>query len=724
MVGLTAKIQGTKSRESALDYSAAANYYCIGAIYSVDRPQSKKPLLLFFAAMKKYVLILFLLLGIRAFTASAQDFTDSNLPIVVIDTDIDPNTGFPYDIPDDPRVYGSMRIIFHPDGARNYMADIGTPSLLDYDGRISIETRGSTSQDLPKKPYGLTTLEADDETNNNVPLLGMPSENDWVLNSLAFDPSLMRDCLSYTLAREIGDYAPRTVYCEVVVNGDYKGLYLLQEKIKVDSGRVDILKMTASDNALPNLSGGYIVKADKTTGDDPVAWTMPSYAGTTDYIFDSPKPENITASQSNYIHGRFTSLQAAASAGNYGLLNGVPSIIDIPTFIDFMIMSEVTSNVDSYQLSSYFHQDRNGKLRAGPIWDYNLTLGNDLFDYGLDRSHTDVWQFDNGDNDGSKFWKDMFDSPVFKCLLSRRWNQVTGPDMPLKHSHISALIDQTLAQISEAAAREEQRWGTVPDISAETQNMKVWLYSRINWISAHIGPFAACANIETPPLVISRIDYNPGTSGQFPVSNDQEFIEITNTGSGTVDLTGDYFGELGITYQFPYGSTLAGGQRLYLASNPAVFQQKYGLAAFGQFTRNLSNHSQDLLLLDAFGDVIDQVQYLDVSPWPDADGNGSYLQLTDNSLDNSLGENWTASGNALGNAAFSDGRFDLYPNPVKDVLHVSGRQSVRVEIFDLAGRRIGTSVGDSANFQAFPAGIYLVRVTGGQSSQTFKISKS
>jgi len=673
---------------------------------------------------KYYFLFLFLLFGLRIFTAAAQDFTDSNLPIVVIDTDIDPDTGQPYEIPDDPRVYANMRIIFHPDGSRNYLTDIGTPSLLDYDGRISIETRGSSSQDLPKKPYGLTTLEADDATNNNVPLLGMPSENDWVLNALAFDPSLMRDYLSYTLARNIGDYAPRTVYCEVVVNGDYKGLYLLQEKIKIDSGRVNIVKMTASDNNTPNLTGGYIVKADKTTGGDPVGWTMPSYAGDTDYIFDSPKPENITTAQSNYIHGRFTALQAAASAGNYGLLNGVPSLIDMPTFIDFMIMSEISSNVDSYQLSSYFHQDRNGKLRAGPIWDYNLTFGNDLFDYGLDRSHTDVWQFDNDDNDGSKFWKDMFNNPIFKCLLSRRWHQLTGPDMPLKHSQVSALIDQTLAQISEAAAREELRWGTVPDISAETQDMKVWLYDRINWINAHIGPFAACADIATPPLVISRIDYNPGTSAQFPVSNDQEFIEITNTGSSTVDLTGIYFGELGITYQFPFGSSVAAGQRLYLASNPSVFQQKYGLAASGQFTRNLSNHSQNLLLLDAFGDVIDQVQYLDESPWPDADGNGSYLQLIDNSLDNSLGQNWMASDAVLDNASFSKNTINVYPNPVRDVLHVSGGQSGKLEIFDLQGRRLLESDGDSANIGNFPSGIYLVRINTGSAFRTFKISKS
>jgi len=87
---------------------------------------------------------------------------------------------------------------------------------------------------LWKKGYGLTTLLADNVSNNNVSLLGMPSEHDWIFNGLAFDPSLIRDYLAYNTARQMGDYATRTQYFELVVNGDYRGLYILQEKIKVD----------------------------------------------------------------------------------------------------------------------------------------------------------------------------------------------------------------------------------------------------------------------------------------------------------------------------------------------------------------------------------------------------------------------------------------------------------------------------------------------------------
>lgn len=667
--------------------------------------------------MKKiYKNLLIALLLLQTGISFCQDFTDSNLPIVIINTDINPETNQPYEIPDDPRVLATMKIIKHPDGSRNYVTDQNTPAYLNYNGRINIEIRGSTSQSLPKKPYGLTTLQADNTSNNNVSLLGMPSENDWVLNALAFDPSLIRDYLSYNLARQIGAYAPRTVYCEAVVNGDYKGLYILQEKIKADSNRVNVVKITTADIAIPALTGGYITKADKTTGGDPVAWTMSSYNGTTDFLHDLPKPEDVTAQQDAYIHGQFNALGVSAHNNNASPVNGYPAIIDIPTFVDFIVLSELASNADSYQLSTYFHKDRNGKLRAGPIWDCNLTYGNDLFEFGLDRSHYDVWQLDNGDNTGARFWKDLFSNPTFRCYLARRWNEVTAPGQPLKHNNVVTFIDQTVTTISEAAVREDQRWGTVPNHTLEIDNMKTWLYQRINWMTANIGTFADCANIATPPLVINRINYNPGTNGSFPVSNDQEFIAIKNAGTQTVDLSGVYFSELGISYVFPSGTSILSGQSIYLASNPTVFQSRYGLAAFGQFTRNLSNSKQKLVLSDAFGNVIDTVEYFDTAPWPNADGNGSYLELISTTLDNNIASSWIASTATLSAPDFAmDAAIAIYPNPVSGNLNIRANENInQIWISDISGKLLQVVDGNSQtlaiDFSGFSKGIYLLKI--------------
>lgn len=673
-----------------------------------------------FASLPVFVFLLF------SVVADAQTFTDSNLPIVIINTDPG-SDGQPQEIPDDPRILATMKIIRHPDGSRNYMTDQNTAAYLNYNGRINIEIRGSSSQSLPKKPYGLTTLQADNASNNNVSLLGMPSENDWVLNSLAFDPSLIRDYLSYNLARQIGDYAPRTQYCEVVLNGQYVGLYILQEKIKADSNRVNIVKITTADTANPNLTGGYITKADKTTGGDPVAWSMSSYNGSTQFIHELPKPEEVTTQQNTYIRTQFTSLATVAANDNLNLTTGIPSKIDIPTFVDFMVMAELSSNADAYQLSTFFHKDRGGKLRAGPIWDYNLTYGNDLFDSGYDRSKFNVWQFNNGDNTGAKFWKDLFDNPTYKCYFSRRWNELTSADHPLKHNNISTFIDATIAQIGEAAVRENQKWGTIPNLAAEILSVKTWLNSRINWITSNIGSFSACNNVAVPALVINKINYNPNSSGSFPVSNDQEFIEIKNAGTTTVDMTGVYFRELGISFQFPT-STLAAGQSVYLASNMATFQSRYGFAAFGQFSRNLSNNSQKLVLADAYGNIIDTVEYDDDVPWPNADGNGSYLQLIDTLLDNALASSWAASTANLATDDFSPEKITIYPNPVTDTLTVElKRPIVKIDILDERGRMVKKLPGNSEtmqiDFKSYATGTYFLRISYEGGSVTHKILK-
>lgn len=667
-----------------------------------------------------------------AVASTAQPFTDSNLPIVLITTDINPDTSLPYEILDSPRVLGTLKIIKHPDGSRNYLSDANTTAYLNYNGRFNIEIRGSSSQALDKKGYGLTTLLSDNVSNNNVSLLGMPSENDWILNGLAFDPSLIRDYLAYSISRQMGNYASRTQYCEVVINGDYKGLYLLQEKIKADSNRVNVLKITPTDITGENLTGGYITKADKTTGGDPVAWTTIPYAGNNvDYIHDLPKPEDVTTQQDTYIHSQFTNLQTTITANNSSLLNGYPTVIDIPSFLDFMLSNELMANVDGYELSTYFHKDRNGKLRAGPLWDFNLTLGNDLFIWGYDRSKIDTWQFSNGDNEGSKFWTDLFANTTYKCYLSKRFHDVIQSGQPMNATVLNAFIDTTIGLISEAAVRENVRWNTVPNLALEVTAIKTFIANRITWMTNHLGSYSACSNTAVPPLVITKINYNPATSISFPVSNDQEYIAIENTGSSTVNLSGIYFKELGTTYQFPYNSTLSGNSSLYLAANATVFQNQNGFAPFGQYTRNLSNKSQKIVLADAFGNIIDLVEYFDSAPWPTApDGNGSYLQLVSTSLDNNLASSWVASTTPLATSSYSysAASVTVFPNPTTSSINFkSNRMMDAIELYDVYGKLVKTLSVQAAELQfnvsELAAGLYFSKVYTGDGIFTQKWMK-
>lgn len=648
----------------------------------------------------------------------AQSFTDSNLPIVVINTD----GGVP--IPDEPKVLATMKIIWHQDGSRNYLSDINNPEFLNYDGRIGIERRGTSSQMPNKKPYGLTTLMSDDVTNNNVSILGMPSENDWILNSLPFDQTGMRDVLSYELSEKLGQYASRRVYCEVVINGSYNGLYVFMEKIKVDKDRVNIQKMDENCYNQPEVSGGYITKTDKTTGGDPVAWTMQGYGGgwwpeTADFIHHYPKPENINTSQHNYIKSVFMDLAEKAGNHNVSIENGIPSIIDIPSFVDFMIIGEFASNVDVYAFSTFFHKDRKGKLRAGPVWDYNLTYGHDEFG---NRSRYDVWQFDNEDNNGPKFWKDLFNTGEFRCYFAKRWFEVTAEGMPLNYNEISARMDELDLLLAEAIVRDNQRWGQMYQHAYEVQAMKTWIQQRINWLNNNIMYFNSC-DAELPPLVISRINYHPLPNDTIDGDN-YEFIQINNNGDDDVDLTGIYFRKLGVTYRFPNGSTLAARDSLVLCSDSLRFMERYNRVPFGQYMRKLSNNSEDVVIADAWGNIIDEVHYADTLPWPiEADGQGAYLQLIDLNLDNNLPESWIAAYEDDNTVEIIENQISVYPNPSNGILKIDSNETViSVEVYDMAGRKLAAFNNDRIDISDLPNGFYTLRIVTGKAVSIEKIA--
>ena len=642
------------------------------------------------------------------------NFTSSNLPILMLDTSGE-------EIPSEPKIPASIKIIKRPNDQRNYITDQNNSDYIDYEGPIQIEVRGSSSSLFSKKQYALTTYD-DAGEKDNVKLLGMPKENDWILSGLAFDTTFVRDFVSYKLSNSIGQYASRAEYCELLLNGEYKGIYMLLEKLKADDSRIDIKKVDEDDNTLPKITGGYITKADKIEGEEVEAWQMQNYAGwETKYAHEHPKPDEVTTDQHDYIQAVFFDLDQKSLDANVSLSDGYPSIIDIPSFVDFILINELASNPDAYQFSTFFHKDRRGKLRAGPIWDLNLSFGNDLFFWGFDRSKYNVWQFMDG-NVGSKFWQNLFNEPNFKCYLARRWNQLTATGQPLSENKIFELIDQTVSLITEAVDRQELQWNFDIDFTSRINTMKSFVTQRIDWLSTELSDTSLCDQITTPPLVISRIHYHPPQSDD----GDYEFIEITNNSGNTVNTTGIYFGGLGLSYQFPPGSSIGPNQSVLLANNADVFLSFFGKTPFDEYSRKLSNNSQEIRLLDGFGNLIDSVTYRDEAPWPvEADGAGAHLVLNNLGADNSQALSWTKSFdyNNLSIIDSNESQLFVYPNPFTKYLYISltnGQQIEKLNVYSLEGRLI-SSFNSSKNRDVFvmnnlSQGTYLVEVVSGSKS--------
>ena len=206
----------------------------------------------------------------------------TSLPLIIINTTETP------EIYDEPRVPAHMGIVNNGAGQMNSIFD----PYNAYDGRIEIEIRGASSQMFPKKNYGFET-QLEDGSNNNISLLGMPEENDWILHGPYADKSLLRNVLAYYMARRTGHYAPRTRLCELIVNDDYRGVYMLTERIKRDENRVDVAKLTPEDIEGDELTGGYILQIDRDNEDiDGDGWysNFPNYKF---FAFDDPDYDEL-----------------------------------------------------------------------------------------------------------------------------------------------------------------------------------------------------------------------------------------------------------------------------------------------------------------------------------------------------------------------------------------------------------------------------------------------
>ncbi|MDA3852966.1 MAG: CotH kinase family protein [Bacteroidales bacterium] len=426
------------------------------------------------------------------------NYTSSNLPIVKITTNNQ-------SIQDDPKITAHMGIINNGHGNINHLTD----TFTDYDGYIGVETRGQSSQYFfPKKSYGLETRDEFGE-NLNVNLLGMPKENDWILYAPYSDKSMLRNVITFELAKSLGTYSSRTAFCELYVNDNYEGIYVLMEKIKRDDSRVNIdslISISGDDNS---LSGGYIFKVDKIDPDYVnlyTGWTTyptPSYPNAMDitYQYLYPKPKNIKISERNYLKNFVTEAEEVLISSEFdNKETGYNSYLNMGSFIDFMLINEVSKEVDKYRYSNYFYKKKSskgGEIFAGPIWDFNLGYGN--VNYWYDGTLTSGWLYSdvkNLDNSIIFWWKRLMEDAYFESEAKRRYQALRNDEW--NDANVTYLIDSITDYLAQAQIRNYKRWpilGTEvwPNYvwanmtyADETEQFKTWILGRLSWMDNNI----------------------------------------------------------------------------------------------------------------------------------------------------------------------------------------------------------------------------------------------
>jgi hypothetical protein len=326
---------------------------------------------------------------------------------------------------------------------------------------------------FPKKSL---RIELQDSTgdNNNVSILGLPEENDFILYAPFQDKTLIKNVFTYNLGRKMGYYEPRTRFCELVLNGNDLGLHVLIEKIKRDKNRVNITKLSNNDNSGINLTGGYILE----------------YNSGLEIIY--PDPEDITPEQEDYINNYINTCESLIQNINYcSTENEYKNYIDINSLADYYIINELSMNFDAFSKSWYMYKDNDavdGRLKYGPLWDYDV-----------------AWYYYRGQ--GVEWWR-SYDSPIlsfgsiiqdtaFVHLLIDKWNNYRAGI--LSNEAIFGLIDSLTTAIAPAIVRNYQIWPVIQyteygqyvgltynDWLDET---KTWIEGRLAWIDENIGNF-------------------------------------------------------------------------------------------------------------------------------------------------------------------------------------------------------------------------------------------
>ena len=422
-----------------------------------------------------------------------REFFSSDIPIVIINT-------HKQLIPDDPKIYASMGIIDNGSGSLNHITD----PVNHYNGWIGIEQRGSSARIFPKKSYGFETWNSSGEE-TDYPLLGMPEESDWILNAFFNDKSLIRSMMAGYIWHSAGHYASRGRFCQLVLNQQYYGVYLLMEKIKRDQNRVDISKLLPEDSTGTELTGGYIIKIDKTTGSGGEGWDspFPPASGSTGkkitFLYEYPEAEQITAPQKSYIQNYMGEFENALYYYNTNTREHYGEYIDIESFIDFFIVNEASRNVDGYRLSTFLHKGKNGKLVMGPVWDYDLAWRN--ADY-CEAFEVGGWayQFGNVCPDDPKqvpfWWEKLMSDSNFINQVKCRWVQLRQG--VLNEQNLFSYMDSLNNILNISQAQNFGQWPVfgryiwpIPepwsqDYSEEITNMKTWISKRFQWLDENL----------------------------------------------------------------------------------------------------------------------------------------------------------------------------------------------------------------------------------------------
>ena len=391
-----------------------------------------------------------------------EDFTlnekfSSHLPLLILDlggqvppitTQIVPHEQYYETIEEiDPYVWGSMSVIDTESGQNRLTDEVSVQT------RIRIKRRGNSSMHSEKPQYAVRLL-TESGQDNDVDLLGMGAEHDWVLNGSMADKSMLRNYLSFRLASEVLPYTPDSRYCEVIIKTDtgyeYQGVYLLIESIKQGENRVDIQDFSASQTF-----NSFLVRRDRYDKSDDRMLEVNVPQGSVEahrsyfYCLYPGRTDN-TVQQKEYIESVLEHVETVLYSDDEAVFSRYPDCIDVDSFVDYFVINEFLGSYDAGQYSTYLYQDIGGKVAIGPVWD---------FDGAMDNARSAVLEPELTAIQTKPWYERLFKDKTFLQKVERRYTQLRKN--VLSEENVMNLIDQLQSYLGDAKDREWMRWDSL-----------------------------------------------------------------------------------------------------------------------------------------------------------------------------------------------------------------------------------------------------------------------
>lgn len=332
----------------------------------------------------------------------------------------------------------------------------------DYEGNITIHIRGNSSRAFSKKSYRIEMLsdkvdvseislsepmELLDLNTEKVSLAGMKKGKSYILNGPFLDKTLIRNYMWMNISGRLLKYTPQVRFCELNINGEYQGVYVLMEPVDVEEERINLSEYTTGD---PVLS--YVVHLEPRTEKEKAIQEFTFYTRRLEekerYEILYPTQKDISEHVKDYIVADFSEIEQAIYSYEAGSDDEFYlKYIDEDSFVDYYILMEFVGNNDCFQASTYFYKDARGKLHIGPVWDFNNCLDN----FYNELSFHEFYVSQRG------WYLQLMKSERFVNKVITRYQKLRSG--VLSNQYLTAYIQDAQNFIGSAADRNFDVWG-------------------------------------------------------------------------------------------------------------------------------------------------------------------------------------------------------------------------------------------------------------------------